>query len=407
MSWQIVATISCSDDTGPPYSLSFDRQPLSIGASMQNDIVLEGRHVSGIHAQLTLSRGTLTLDNKSRNGTFVGQERVERRALKSGEVVRIPPYEILFSVVAVPDEKRETEVAPLPDAPAAPSPRARPTGAAPVFRLEVLTGPPAMKGKQFRFPPAGMRIGRSQEADLTIEIGTLSRFHLEIRPRPNGEWHLKDLGSANGSFVNGVRVQDKTISPGDEIQLANEVVLRVLHDESTDSTQMDIALPRHQSPLMTRPFPAVKAEKAASAADVITGEDTTHRSSTSGISTRLLTIRSHRAEWNSKVLLLELEGRVDSYNYTDLSGAFDRLVDERERGVIVDTSKLTYIDHTGMGVLMKTITALERNGGRMVLIGANQRLMDSFSLSNVDGFLKGKVFSDERAARKELERHRI
>jgi pSer/pThr/pTyr-binding forkhead associated (FHA) protein len=59
-------------------------------------------------------------------------------------------------------------------------------------------------------------IGRSPECDVSITDITLSRKHLQIEPE--GEvWRLRDLGSRNGTFVNGNRVDEHLLAEGDVI----------------------------------------------------------------------------------------------------------------------------------------------------------------------------------------------
>jgi len=48
-------------------------------------------------------------------------------------------------------------------------------------------------------------IGRSEEADVTIVTATMSRNHFEV-VREDGEWMVRDLGSSNGSYLNGVKL---------------------------------------------------------------------------------------------------------------------------------------------------------------------------------------------------------
>lgn len=51
-----------------------------------------------------------------------------------------------------------------------------------------------------------LRIGRSAECDLVVTDPSVSRLHAELRPGPRG-WYLADLGSTNGTRVNGWRVR--------------------------------------------------------------------------------------------------------------------------------------------------------------------------------------------------------
>jgi pSer/pThr/pTyr-binding forkhead associated (FHA) protein len=60
-------------------------------------------------------------------------------------------------------------------------------------------------------------IGRGADCDLRLRVSAISRHHCLLRVRP-GEVTLADLGSANGTFVNGQRVRSQAaLSHGDEI----------------------------------------------------------------------------------------------------------------------------------------------------------------------------------------------
>lgn len=71
---------------------------------------------------------------------------------------------------------------------------------------------------------AMMVIGRSKTADLRIDHASVSSRHCQIS-RVNQYYALHDLGSKNGTRVNGSRVTQAYLSPGDHIQVG-EVVLR-------------------------------------------------------------------------------------------------------------------------------------------------------------------------------------
>ena len=65
----------------------------------------------------------------------------------------------------------------------------------------------------------GVTIGRSRQCDVTLDDPNVSRSHAEVRPR-GGSWVLTDLGSTNGSRLNGRRIDgSEVLKPGDEIEL--------------------------------------------------------------------------------------------------------------------------------------------------------------------------------------------
>ena len=69
------------------------------------------------------------------------------------------------------------------------------------------------------------RIGRSSSCDLVLEDDAVSRRHAEIALR-GGVCVVRDIGSSNGTWVNGRAVQRARLRRGDELQLG-ETFIRV------------------------------------------------------------------------------------------------------------------------------------------------------------------------------------
>jgi FHA domain-containing protein len=76
-----------------------------------------------------------------------------------------------------------------------------------------------LEGKRIIIGSGGATLGRSRQCDVVVDDQNVSRTHAELRPR-GGSWVLTDLGSTNGSSVNGRRIDAPTVvKPGDEIEL--------------------------------------------------------------------------------------------------------------------------------------------------------------------------------------------
>ncbi len=81
-----------------------------------------------------------------------------------------------------------------------------------------------VEGKRLVVGPTGVTLGRSRQCDVVLSDPNVSRQHAEIRPR-GGSWVLSDLGSTNGSCINGRRIAGpEVIKPGDEIEVGTSVI---------------------------------------------------------------------------------------------------------------------------------------------------------------------------------------
>lgn len=82
--------------------------------------------------------------------------------------------------------------------------------------LTVIQGPD--KGRKFELPDHEPQlIGRSSEA-LPLSDNTVSRRHAELTP-DDGQWWIRDLASQNGTYVNGVRIMERTrLKAGDQVR---------------------------------------------------------------------------------------------------------------------------------------------------------------------------------------------
>lgn len=72
---------------------------------------------------------------------------------------------------------------------------------------------------QAQLNPDGTIIGRSDECDIVIDSKHVSRHHARIFSSSDGRWYVEDLGSSNGTFVNGERVKSHPISRADVIEI--------------------------------------------------------------------------------------------------------------------------------------------------------------------------------------------
>jgi two-component system cell cycle response regulator len=96
-------------------------------------------------------------------------------------------------------------------------------------------------GKMLKLEKGEFVMGRAPDTQLQVEDDGISRKHCKISTAPNGHFQLVDLGSTNGTFLNGIKVNVATLQDGDKIQIgANTVVKFSIQDQLEEQYQRSI-----------------------------------------------------------------------------------------------------------------------------------------------------------------------
>ncbi len=93
--------------------------------------------------------------------------------------------------------------------------------------LVVIRGPNA--GARYLLDRDETTVGRHPDCEIFLHDVTVSRRHSEFRREDDG-FSLRDLGSLNGTYVNGERVEEEDLNSGDEIQIGR---FKLLYLDST------------------------------------------------------------------------------------------------------------------------------------------------------------------------------
>jgi pSer/pThr/pTyr-binding forkhead associated (FHA) protein len=83
--------------------------------------------------------------------------------------------------------------------------------------LLVKRGPNA--GSTFLLERDVTSVGRAPESDVFLDDVTVSRKHARIVRRADGSFSVSDVGSLNGTYVNGEQVDETRLATGDEVQI--------------------------------------------------------------------------------------------------------------------------------------------------------------------------------------------
>jgi len=165
-------------------AVSGERVVLRLGRASDNDIVVPAPQVSGHHAELVGHGGQWHLrDLGSLNGTYVNTR--ERRlsvgesvVVGSGDVLFLGSYRFPLSRIAAHDQGKTPEAHLV----------------LPQDRSTVV-------------------IGRGADCDIVLDVPQVSRRHALLEQTEAG-WELEDLGSANGTYIDGVRITRSLLRPG-------------------------------------------------------------------------------------------------------------------------------------------------------------------------------------------------
>jgi ABC transport system ATP-binding/permease protein len=193
----VVETESGSTVMIPGHDYHVGRDPLS-------DIVLDDSRVSWHHAVLRPAADHWTLqDENSTNGTYTDGRRVHEWDVGPGTVIRFGnPSDGPRAVLISP---------PPPVVPERPSAVSMP-GMTGTFRRPTTVRP---------LPARTVRIGRADDNDLVIDDLVVSRHHAELHALPDGTYEIADLGSHNGTYLNGRPVIAAPIGPGDIVGIGH------------------------------------------------------------------------------------------------------------------------------------------------------------------------------------------
>jgi ABC transport system ATP-binding/permease protein len=190
-------------------------QQYRIGRDDAADIPLPDARVSWEHALLRAEGPVWVLEDQgSRNGTFVGSQRVGRLEIAGPQVVHFGHPEdgpvLRFELAQVdpfPDFGR-------PDF-------GRQDGGAAAGDTTFLPGVIREPTSRVRIASKVMKIGRRPDNDIRVDDLGVSKQHAELRLSPTGRYSIFDMGSHNGTFVNGTRVNQAELADNDIIAIGH------------------------------------------------------------------------------------------------------------------------------------------------------------------------------------------
>ncbi len=205
----------CADRTG----LFLAKPVTSVGRDEDCDIVLDGATVSRRHCEIIQRGGSFVLRDSSRNGTFINGLRARQAQLRDGDQIRIGANVLLVHLTAGTATSvisgKMTAQNRLP----------------PAIELKphiVVKG--LEDGVTQTFSEDCVTIGRRPDNHVAIDEDNISRQHVSIERR-DGQYFIRDLGSANGTYLNDRRTDIAQINDGDRLRIGGHLITVTLIEQ--------------------------------------------------------------------------------------------------------------------------------------------------------------------------------
>lgn len=180
---------------------------ITIGRSATNALVIDDEAAGDIHIEVLVDHENLTLKNliPTRPVSVNNLEVTGACALKADDIVTIGAVELI-----VIDPKREAKVVAQQAASVTQLRTPKPSG------WSLKSNHTALGNRVFPLKEVTI-VGRSNDCDICLSAAHLSRRHAQLQVI-DGMLFVKDLGSANGTFLNGKQVAEGRVKRGDELR---------------------------------------------------------------------------------------------------------------------------------------------------------------------------------------------
>jgi transcriptional regulator with GAF, ATPase, and Fis domain len=238
-------------------------------------------------------------------------------------------------------------------------------------QLKVIEGPD--KDKKLDLERKPIRIGKKEDNDLALADNTVSRHHLVIEQRGDS-FVLKDLDSTNGTSINGMRVKEAYLSPGDVISLGITKIEFTAFDEKIQiepSTRTSLGEMVGKSRKMRQIFGLLEKIAPTLATVIIEGETGT------GKELVARAIHQHSLRKEKPFVVFDCSAVAPSLIESELfgheKGAFTGAIRERKGAFEAANGGTIFLDEIGeltLDLQPKLLRALEQREIRRV--GSNE-----------------------------------
>jgi anti-sigma B factor antagonist len=99
-----------------------------------------------------------------------------------------------------------------------------------------------------------------------------------------------------------------------------------------------------------------------------------------------------------KVVILDINGEIDLYNAPEIKSKITELTEQGKNDIIINLKKVSYIDSSGIGVLISSLSSLKKAGGSLKIINVYDSVKKVFELTKLTSFFD--IYGSEEEAMK-------
>ncbi len=205
-----------------------------IGRGVNNDIAFPEaeRQISRFHALVENRKDTFWLRDLTGHGILVNQESQREVVLNEGDVFSVGQWELVFRLQSQAQNQptiiqRDADTLPMIEN-------------SPAIQVGLLSFEQDGRQRELQLEQGAIQIGSSTQAEICINNSYISGFHCRIFYK-QGRYHIRDLESRNGVWLNGIKVVEAEIPDQAEIYLGKfPLQFRYLSVVETETPDMEI-----------------------------------------------------------------------------------------------------------------------------------------------------------------------
>ena len=188
-------------------------QPLTIGRSRECHILLPSDNVSRKHAEIFVRANQIVIrDLGSSNGVvFQGQRIQNEVTLPNPAQVGVGDFKLIFEKLPTADTRR--------------------TESTPEEYVHLVGMNLGVAGRHYSVTQQVNLVGRGRDCSTTVIDPSVSRVHAKLSWTEGQVLWVEDLKSANGTFINGIRIEKSALTDGDILRFGN-VEFRVAWEDA-------------------------------------------------------------------------------------------------------------------------------------------------------------------------------